>query len=91
MQQCTLMNNQTKKIISFIIIIATLPLLYGIGEMFYGFFPDETMTSTGIEMILEKILTGLLICIGLYSGYMFINIISEHLIIPMLNKIFRDE
>ena len=91
MQQCTLMNNQTKKIISFIIIIATLPLLYGIGEMFYGFFPDETMTSTGIEMILEKILTGLLICIGLYSGYMFMNLISEHYIIPMLNKIFRDE
>ena len=85
------MNNQTKKIISFIIIIATLPLLYGIGEMFYEFFPDETMTSTGIEMILEKILTGLLICIGLYTGYMFINIISEHLIIPMLNKIFRHE
>ena len=85
------MNNQTKKIISFIIIIATLPLLYGIGEMFYEFFPDETMTSTGIEMILEKILRGLLICIGLYSGYEFINIISEHLIIPILNKVFRDE
>jgi len=91
MQQCTLMNNQTKKIISFIIIIATLPLLYGIGEMFYELFSKEEYNTSGLVLITLKTLTGLLVTALIYIAYALLNLIANEFIMPILNKLFKDE
>ena len=91
MQQCTLMNNQTKKIISFIIIIATLPLLYGIGELFYELFSKEEYNTSGLVLITLKTLTGLLVTALIYIAYALLNLIANEFIMPILNKLFKDE
>jgi hypothetical protein len=85
------MNNQTKKIISFIIIIATLPLLYGIGEMFYELFSKEEYNTSGLVLITLKTLTGLLVTALIYIAYALLNLIANEFIMPILNKLFKDE
>jgi len=85
------MNNQTKKIISFIIIIATLPLLYGIGEMFYELFSKEEYNTSGLVLITLKTLTGLLVTPLIYIAYALLNLIANEFIMPILNKLFKDE
>jgi hypothetical protein len=85
------MNNQTKKIISFIIIIATLPLLYCIGELFYELFSKEEYNTSGLVLITLKTLTGLLVTALIYITYVLLNIIANEFIMPILNKLFKDE
>jgi cytochrome c oxidase subunit IV len=85
------MNNQTKKIISFIIIIATLPLLYGIGELFYELFSKEEYNTSGLVLITLKTLTGLLVTALIYIAYALLNLIANEFIMPILNKLFKDE
>jgi len=85
------MNKGTKKIISFIIIIATLPLLYGIGELFYELFSKEEYNTSGLVLITLKTLTGLLVTALIYIAYALLNLIANEFIMPILNKLFKDE
>jgi len=85
------MNKGTKKIISFIIIIASLPVFYGIGELFYELFSKEEYNTSGLVLITLKTLTGLLVTPLIYIAYALLNLIANEFIMPILNKLFKDE
>lgn len=66
-------------------------MFYGIGELFYELFSKEEYNTSGLVLITLKTLTGLLVTALIYIAYALLNLIANEFIMPILNKLFKDE